>query len=376
MVPRASYQNLPGLPTSADPATLPTDMTSRIPAFLAILAVGLLAGCAPQDTRPYIGAFEQNPELRELFRLFGQERDEEKRFVLIQQVAVNLANAGRTDREILFLTTHVESNPADIFNAYYLSLVADAYRDARAVPFAVHYYRRILGNHADLLVQGRSVHLYCLQELISLDTNPANRIAYYKELISRFGDQVEHLGSAYFSMARSYEELGEWEQAIQSYQRYLDYPDPEIPGVANATRIAAEKVLFFYSAKDWLVADLGTLVDGVREAISTRNLARLNRLKARVNFFAEGWDQQTPSKEGLAAEAAEFNIGGYLFSSNVRIDPALASFSTDQDAYLKTTNWNFRPPTWFMYFRKVDFPANPDVNGQWEWAGIYFGEKL
>ena len=226
-------------------------MTPRIPVFLAllVLAAGLLAGCAAPDTRPYIGAFEQNPELRELFRLFGQERDEEKRFVLIQQIAINLANAGRTDREILFLTTHVERNPADIFDAYYLSLVADAYKDLKAVPFAVHYYRRILNNHADLLVQGRSVHLYCLQELIGLDTNPANRIAYYKELISRFGDQVEHLGSAYFSMARSYEELGEWEQAIQSYQRYLDYPDPEIPGVADATRISAEKVLFFYSAE-------------------------------------------------------------------------------------------------------------------------------
>jgi tetratricopeptide (TPR) repeat protein len=353
-------------------------MTLRTPLFLALLAAAatLLSGCASPDTRPYIGAFEQNPELRELFRLFGQERDEEKRFVLVQQIAVNLANAGRTDREILFLTTHVEKNPADIFNAYYLSLVADAYKELKAVPFAVHYYRRILNNHADLLVRGRSVHLYCLQELISLDTSPANRISYYKELISRFSDQVEHLGSAYFSMARSYEELGEWEQAIQSYQRYLDYPDPEIPGVANATRIAAEKVLFFYSAKDWLLPDLNDLVAGVREAIVTKNLARLNKLKARVNFFAEGWDQQAPSGDALPGEATEFNIAGYLFSSNVHIDPGLAPFSTDQDAYLKTTNWNFRPPTWFMYFRKVDFPANPDVNGQWEWAGIYFGEKL
>jgi hypothetical protein len=60
----------------------------------------------------------------------------------------------------------------------------------------------------------------------------------------------------------------------------------------------------------------------------------------------------------------------------VHIDADLAPFSNDREAYLKTTDWNFRPPTWYLYFRKADFPANPDVNGQWEWAGIYFGEKL
>ncbi len=353
-------------------------MTPRIASSLLVLALAaaLLSGCAAADTRPYLGTFEQNPELRELFRLFGQERDEENRFVLIQQIAANLANAGKKDKEILFLTTHVERNPADIFNAYYLSLVADSYKEQKAIPLAIHYYRRILNNHADLLVQGRSVHLYCLQELIVLETDPEKRIAYYKELISRFSDQIEHLGSASYYMAKSYEELGEWEQAIQSYQKYLDYPDPEIPEVPNASRLAAEKVLFFYSVKDWMLPDIAALVAGVREAIATRNIAKLNRFKAKVNFFAEGWDQQAPSDETMSGEAAEFNIAGYLYSSNVHIDAELAPFSNDREAYLKTTDWNFRPPTWYLYFRKVDFPANPDVNGQWEWAGIYFGEKL
>ena len=25
---------------------------------------------------------------------------------------------------------------------------------------------------------------------------------------------------------------------------------------------------------------------------------------------------------------------------------------------------------------KVNFPADPEIHGRWEWAGIYFGEKL
>ena len=156
---------------------------------LAFALVAALAGCGVSDTRYYLGAFEQNQELRELFRLFNKEKDQENRFVLITQIAAGLANEGRVDREILFLTTHVEKNPADIYNGYYLLLVADAYRDMKAAPFAIHYYRRILSNYGDLLVKGTSIHLQCLQELLALETDPEAKIGYYKELFSRFPDQ-------------------------------------------------------------------------------------------------------------------------------------------------------------------------------------------
>jgi hypothetical protein len=49
--------------------------------------------------------------------------------------------------------------------------------------------------------------------------------------------------------------------------------------------------------------------------------------------------------------------------------------ASGNEATLKTTGWNFRPPIWYLYFRRVDFPADPEINGQWEWAGVYFGEK-
>jgi tetratricopeptide (TPR) repeat protein len=343
-----------------------------LPAIAAAIAL-LCAGCGASDTRYYAGTFSQNQELRELFQMLQREKDQEDRFVLIQQIAAALANAGKRDKEILFLTTHVERNPADIFNGYYLLLVADAYRDLKAPPFATHYYRRILQNNADLLVLGRSIHLHCLQELISLETNPEYRIEYYKELISRFGDQVEHPGSSWYFMAKSYEEVGEWEQAVQSYQKYLNSQDTEIPGDSNAYRKAAEKVALYYAQdKSWTFPELSILVDAVKDAILSKSLAKLRKLQAKVNFFQEGWDQQSP----VDNETPDFTIASYLGSSNAKIDGELDIASNDREAYLRTTNWNFRPPTWYLYFRKVDFPANPDINGQWEWAGIYFGEKL
>jgi tetratricopeptide (TPR) repeat protein len=184
--------------------------------FCVSAAAGTLAGCGGSDTRYYISAFEQNQELRELFRLFNREKDQENRFVLISRIAAGLASEGRVDREILFLTTHAEKNPADIYNGYYLLLVADAYRDMKESPLAIHYYRRILSNYGDLLVKGGSIHLQCLQELLAIETDPSAKIGYYKELFSRFPNQSS--GVYWYEMAKSYEALGEWEQSIQAYQ--------------------------------------------------------------------------------------------------------------------------------------------------------------
>ena len=317
------------------------------------------------------------PELRELFRLFEKEKDQENRFVLITQIAAGLAMEGKVDREILFLTSHVEKNPADIYNGYYLLLVADAYRDMKATPFAIHYYRRILSNYADLIVKGTSIHLQCLQELIDLETNPEDKIGYYKELFSRFPDQSP--GTNWYYMAKSYEEVGEWEQAIQAYQKYIGSAVTAIPGEPRALREASEQVAFYYEMadlsqhpeKNWTMSNLDDLVAAVKDAIVSKNIAKLRKYQAQVNFFQEPWNQQPMVDD----ETVNYNIINYLLSSNVSIDPSLDIMANDHEAFLKTTGWNFRPPTWYLYFRRVDFPADPDINGQWEWAGIYFGEK-
>ncbi len=349
-------------------------------ALAALMIASLLGGCTPSDTRYYLGTFQQNQDLRELFRLFRREKDQENRFVLIQQIASALANAGERDKEIIFLTTHVEKNPSDIYNAYYLLLVAEAYSDMKEFPFAIHYYRRILMNNADLLVQGRSIHLQCLEDLLALETDPEHKIEYYKELISRFGDQIEHPAVNWSYMAKSYEEVGEWDQAVQAYNKYLSYPDTDVPGEPDAYHLASERFNLYKTLEtsqiDWTVPDLNTLVTTVRDAIQTKNIATLKKYQAKINFYEGGWDQTKlfgdPTGEGFTA----FNISTYLPGSYPKIDDHLEIEANGRDAYLRTTDWNFRPPTWYLYFRKVDFPADPDVNGQWEWAGIYFGEKL
>ncbi len=354
---------------------------TRARAASVLMAALALAGCGASDSRYYIGTFEQGGELRELFGLLSREKEDKNRFVLIQQIGRALANAGKPEKEIIFLTTHVERNPEDLFNAYYLLMVAEAYREMQADPLAIHYYLRILKNHVDLLVGGQSIHLHCLQQLIELETRPEYRIGYFKELISRFGAQAGvNLGSAYYYLGKAYDETGEWPLAIAAYQRYLDSPDTEIPGENGAYLAALETVNFYHAAdKSWTVPSLDTLVEGVKDAIVTKNVQKLKKYQAKVNFFAKGWDQSAPTGDPDGAAdggPGASNIGMYLLNSNPKIEGQLDVSSNEKEAYLKTTGWRFRPPTWYLFFRKVDFPEDPEVNGQWEWAGIYFGEKL
>jgi hypothetical protein len=129
-----------------------------------------------------------------------------------------------------------------------------------------------------------------------------------------------------------------------------------------------------------MVSDLETLVNDVKDAILTKNISNLKKYQAKVNFYEGGWDQTAlygdPTGQGSSEGNRTLDIISYLASSYPKVDGQLDIADSDREAWLRTTDWNFRPPTWYLYFRRVDFPADPDINRQWEWAGVYFGEKL
>jgi hypothetical protein len=133
----------------------------------------------------------------------------------------------------------------------------------------------------------------------------------------------------------------------------------------------SEKVAFYDSKKSWTVPDLQVLVSEIQSALRAKNAAKLVKYKARINFFSKYWGQKDFDPSSLEF----FNIYNFLLKSNVRVSADLEQDSNAREAYLKTWNWLYHVDTWYFYFRKVDFPANPEIDGRWEWAGIYFGEK-
>ncbi|MFP4364843.1 MAG: hypothetical protein ACLFR1_13355 [Spirochaetia bacterium] len=342
--------------------------------LLICVCFSLLLSCIQQDDHDYfiVGSQEQQQELRQLYTyLDNPENSSENRFVIIQQISHILLNLDEIDIMNLFLTTEVEKQPDDPYNAYYLYLVSQNYKNEGAYPFAVHYMERILKNHPDLIIRDNSIHHAVLNELLTFVDDPEYRVIYYKELIARFSNEID-LGVHFYFLAEAYEDTGEWDLALQAYQQYLRYPDTDVPGHPEAAEYVRNLIEFNNSSKSWTRDSLQELINSMRYAINTRNARALEQLRAGVNFFTVFWEQDATDMN----ERVIFDLATVLRQSNVRFASELDIDSNAQEAYLQTRGWAYRIRTWYLYFRKIHFPADPDINGRWEWAGIYFGDKL
>ena len=333
--------------------------------------LGALISCGNVGSPYLAGDRNVRNELSSLFEAVSESTSQEHRFVANQRIMALYRQAGRVIEEVLYLTSYVESFPDDQFNAYYLLLVAEYYKAEGAFPFALHYYERIVKNHLDLLLDERhSVHKICLTNLIELVTEPEIRVGYYKEILSRFADEIDR-GRMAFELAETYEQLGEWELAMQFYKEYLNYPESPIPGRLNAREEVRQLVTLYHMPnKNWMFEELEDLIAGIQRAIWARNPRYLNDLRSKVGFFAKAWEDDETTATGTIFS----DLGDYL-KGPIHVPGILDHDSNDREAYLMTNGWGFRIPKWYLYFRRLDFPADPAIHGQWEWAGIYLGEK-
>ncbi len=344
-------------------------------AALALSALVLATSCG-EASRDYLvdGLTRYGDEQRQLLGLLERGKtDEQTRFALTNRIAGNLKAEGKLRNLVLFLTTTVERNPDDPYNAYWLLMVANAYLEQDAPQIAGYYFERILGSSRDLEIRGKSIHLVSLQNLIQITDQPELRVKYYGDLITRFSGSID-LGYSYFMLARSYERLGEWELAIQTYAQFIGYGqyDVIIPGVPDAYEYAKRIVDYNTSSKDWTFETLDELVGNIKSAIGDYDYRRLDRYRAKVNFFAMSWKQEASDHNSQT----DFQMRDFMGGNRIRFNDALDASSNPHEAFLRTSGWNQYVSVWYLYFRKVNFPADPDIHGRWEWAGIYYGEKM
>lgn len=318
------------------------------------------------------GTGREAETIRDLFGLLRSEGNVgEERFVVVREIAGEFLKLGQYGKLTHFLTGWVARHPDDPYNAYLLLMTAYAYLKEDAAPVAAYYFDRIIKNYPDLMVRGESVHLACLNNLIGITAEPERQIYYYKELISRFPDRID-AGSAHFMLAKAYERVGAWDLAIRTYTKFLPYYETSIAGYPDAFGYAKKLVDFNNSPKDWTFESLGALVEEIKGAMDRGNAAQLRRYRAKVNFFAMSWEQEAEDSNSLV----EFNFSDFMFGNRIRYADKLDESSNANEAYLKTWGWSQRISTWYLYFRKIYFPADPEIHGRWEWAGIYYGEKF
>jgi hypothetical protein len=73
---------------------------------------------------------------------------------------------------------------------------------------------------------------------------------------------------------------------------------------------------------------------------------------------------------------AEFNLSDFMRGNRIRYETELDAGSNANEAYLRTWGWSQYISVWYFYFRKINFPLDPEIHGRWEWAGVYYGEKF
>jgi len=345
-------------------------------AFLLIFcfAVSCIRQQQASEVDPYYitGSKENREQFKELFNLLKTEKNNpEGEFAVTREIAASFARLKDYGRLIAFLNNRTINNPADPYNGYYLLMVAYAHMQLGSEPIAAMYFDLIIKNYPDLTINEESIHFVCLKQLIELNDNPEQQAWYYQELISRFPDKID-MGSVNFLLGQVCERIGDWNGAIQAYTRYLPYAGTIIPGFPNADHYAKQKVDFSKSPKDWTVESLPALRLAIEEALDANDARQLRRYQAKVNFFTRSWEQM----ETDASRMADINIYDFMTSNRIRYAAELDASSNATEAYLKTSGWVQGISTWYLYFRKIFFPQDPEIHGRWEWAGIYYGEKF
>lgn len=337
-----------------------------------LLLIASFAACNTENEYFLVGEPQQRAELSRLFEMLeAPDTSPESRIVLIEQIAGQLYSAGYPQRMQVFLSRYIEESPDDPYIAYYLLLLAQHYTSEGAHPVATQYYARIVDAYPDLIVREQSIHYQALRELITLTPNEEDRIAYYKDLISRFPDRVD-LGQNYYYLAQSYGALGRWDEAFSTYEHFLTHRSTQIPGKPDAHREIQTLVNLYNSRRDWTMESIDDLVVAIKNAIWVQSPNRLLRYRSADSFFAMSWEQE----EWDFNSQITFDIGAFLQRSRVRFADELDVSSNAREAYLRTWNWSYRINTWYLYFRRIDFPADPEIHNNWEWAGIFFGEAL
>ena len=344
--------------------------------FFLIVSCGLL----PQNLLPersgidpyYITGSKENREnFLELFRLLkNEEAGSEGEFAVAREIAASFARLKDFDRLVHFLSAKTINNPASPYNGYYLLMIAYAHMQMDSKPIAALYFDLIIKNYPDLIINDESIHLVCLRQLISLNHDPERQVWYYQELISRFPEKIE-MGAAYFMLGQACEDIGDWNSAIQAYTNYLSYMGTAIPGFPNADQYAKQLVDFNKSTKNWTFESLPALREAIEYALESSDARALVRCQAKVNFFARSWEQMGADP----TRTIDYNFNEFMYNNRIRYAETLDDSSNATEAYLRTWGWTTYINVWYLYFRKIYFPQDPEIHGRWEWAGIYYGEK-
>lgn len=336
--------------------------------LLIITAVLIFSSCNSKAGIPV--SLSRDGDFMELLRIAEDvNSDPVSRYAALEPLIARSRQAGEYDWLGSTLSEILSRHPDDPYGSYYLMAMAEGAKDAGAEAVSLDYMRRLLKNFPDLEIKGQSLHLLAMGEIARNTTDPREAIAMRQEMRRLYPSAIDQ-GRNLYALAEEYRKIGAWEDMYRAYEDFLDFPETVIPGIPDVRYQVSSDLAFHRSAKTWTMGSLPELVNAVQYSIKTQDSRLLTRLQS-DEFFLMNWSQETSD----SFTHIPMTLGSLLISG-IRYKPELEPFSNDREAFLWTSGWAWKIDTWYLYFRRVDYPADPEINGRWEWAGIYFGERL
>ncbi len=287
--------------------------------------------------------------------------------VIIQMLSAYRANE-QTEYIVPFLFKHMTTFPDTPYRSYYDYLIAYNYIQKEQYDLAMLYARRAL--ESKLVVEGISIREESASMLVRFSDRPWEQVGALRILSQSDANRHEDLIDLLYETAQTYNSIGRW---TEMYQVYLQFLSLEQDIESNRYKQVLHWVSRYNSDRSWTFESLNELVQNIQSAITQKSTSRLLRYRAKDSFFTMSLNQELFDEH---SSIRTFNITPFLNRSVVRYASTIDSRSNEQEAFLRTWGWSYRIPTWYLYFRKIDFPSDSSIHGHWEWAGIFFGDTL
>lgn len=302
---------------------------------------------------------------------YQEDFDFEKKIQWLNDAAKLFSSQKGRDILIQPLLSIALSTEDDAFRSYVYFFISDIYWKWNNTRLSVFYMTKVRETHYSLRYDENPIGYMIGLRIIKLEDYPYLRIRMYHVLLTQYSDLIDEFLLLY-ELSELYKQQYDIYAAIDVMKRMVN--------LAARNRITDDRVdinqikseiNFFYSEKKWIYKDLNKLINNIKYAIDTRNKARLYSYLPldgfSVRFFASN-----DFRWGIR----ELSIPN-RWGRNIRFSSKFEEISNEDEVFLETTGWVFpQLSTWYFYFKRVNYPYDNNINGGWEWKGIYFGSWM
>ena len=272
----------------------------------------------------------------------------------------------------ILLGEYAEEEKDPLFKFYLYFLVADIYWQEDAKDSSFFYMKKIDPSAYNLLFNSQPIGYIIALRIISIDAPFKDKEYMYNLLLKDYTSMIDFPYTAY-ELAKVYKKELEMNKAIAIFQEIINFVNSSknSEDSINISEIKKE-IDFYYMKKNWIYHDLEELINNIKNAIVTKNVYLLNRYVSKKKFSCSIYNKI----HNQQFDWYQLNIERF-WNYNIVFSSKLEDISNEEEAFLKTMNWEFpQLRTWYFYFKRINYPYDQAIDRGWEWSGIIFGDMF